>query len=676
MSELKELKNITQAQLAGKLHLGQADSPDLGTRGMQALFDAHPNLNTDTINENARIQNENNAQLQKSMNLDKQALTTLIEKCDQAREQQITQVNDTLTQRIAFEEEALASHKGNGRNPHQVTKEQVGLGNCDNTSDEMKPASAAVRALLDTKQDRAEGMGLSRNDYSDADKALVARIEDKADTANVLTLDNESAYVPTLPTHPCTKGYADNVALQAGAVSSVFGRAGQVVPLAGDYTAEMVGAAPAVHGHLSGAFTAGHLPAIHDGNVLEDSGVSVSQLVPTARTVNGKALTDDIVLVPSDIGAMSTMTCATASSLGAVKVGENLAITEDGVLSALPSGKKYQKIVIGCVNAGHTEKDVDYLCDGVNDQVEINAALNQLSDGGEVFIREGVYNIGAMIEVPFTYVTLCGNGFATVLKRTFAGSDASPGLIRTAKNYCTFRDFRIAGNASSYSGTDNYGLDLAGRYERASNLFIESCSGYGIYGRSNTCMIQNCTFAGNGYAIGIKGTGALVVGNMINSSSKLGIQITGQYANVTGNLVSGCAQDGISVTGNYNTVSSNTVLQSTLGAGIYLHSECAYNLLSANSCYACMCDGIRIEGRANAVTANLILGNSSIGVNIISGNSNCITGNMAKKNINGDVTLGTDARNNAVSNNVTTISIANNGGSTNLVSANLVRTAN
>ena len=44
------------------------------------------------------------------------------------------------------------------------------------------------------------------------------------------------------------KDYVDNVILEGGAVTSVFGRAGEVKAQAGDYTADMVGAAPAGFG--------------------------------------------------------------------------------------------------------------------------------------------------------------------------------------------------------------------------------------------------------------------------------------------------------------------------------------------------------------------------------------------------------------------------------------------
>lgn len=45
---------------------------------------------------------------------------------------------------------SLNSHINNKENPHEVTKEQVGLGNVDNTSDIDKPISTATQEALDT----------------------------------------------------------------------------------------------------------------------------------------------------------------------------------------------------------------------------------------------------------------------------------------------------------------------------------------------------------------------------------------------------------------------------------------------------------------------------------------------------------------------------------------------
>lgn len=69
-----------------------------------------------------------------------------------------------------------------------VTKEDVGLGNVDNTSDEDKPISTAQQAALDAK----------------------------ANKADVIQKDNVTPYTPTQPYHPATKDYTDKSV--AGAV--------------------------------------------------------------------------------------------------------------------------------------------------------------------------------------------------------------------------------------------------------------------------------------------------------------------------------------------------------------------------------------------------------------------------------------------------------------------------
>lgn len=45
----------------------------------------------------------------------------------------------------------LSAHTSNFANPHNTTKAQVGLGNCDNTSDANKPVSGPQQAALDLK---------------------------------------------------------------------------------------------------------------------------------------------------------------------------------------------------------------------------------------------------------------------------------------------------------------------------------------------------------------------------------------------------------------------------------------------------------------------------------------------------------------------------------------------
>lgn len=60
----------------------------------------------------------------------------------------------TNEQDIAINKGTMDAHIANVSNPHQVTKAQVGLGNCDNTSDLDKPVSTAQQTALDGKVDK------------------------------------------------------------------------------------------------------------------------------------------------------------------------------------------------------------------------------------------------------------------------------------------------------------------------------------------------------------------------------------------------------------------------------------------------------------------------------------------------------------------------------------------
>lgn len=52
-----------------------------------------------------------------------------------------------------YTDSELTKHINNTSNPHNVTKAQVGLGNCDNTSDANKPISTATQDALNNKAD-------------------------------------------------------------------------------------------------------------------------------------------------------------------------------------------------------------------------------------------------------------------------------------------------------------------------------------------------------------------------------------------------------------------------------------------------------------------------------------------------------------------------------------------
>lgn len=64
-------------------------------------------------------------------------------------------------------EDDIAAHKDDTDNPHNVTKEQLGLDKVDNTADADKPISIAQQDALNDKVDKVEDKGLSTNDFTD-----------------------------------------------------------------------------------------------------------------------------------------------------------------------------------------------------------------------------------------------------------------------------------------------------------------------------------------------------------------------------------------------------------------------------------------------------------------------------------------------------------------------------
>ena len=103
---------------------------------------------------------------------------------------------------------AIGNHVNNNNNPHQVTKNQLGLGNVNNTSDVDKPLSSAAREALGTKLGKAEadvllsnkvdkvpGMGLSSNDFTEYFKDLIVEADYRIGEVSLLLTDNADTLV-------------------------------------------------------------------------------------------------------------------------------------------------------------------------------------------------------------------------------------------------------------------------------------------------------------------------------------------------------------------------------------------------------------------------------------------------------------------------------------------------
>ncbi|MEN6512495.1 glycosyl hydrolase family 28-related protein, partial [Methanoculleus sp.] len=90
-----------------------------------------------------------------------------------------------------------------------------------------------------------------------------------------------------------------------------------------------------------------------------------------------------------------------------------------------------------------SKNQADYVCDGVDDQAEIQAALSALPDGGTVVLSDGTFNCAGVI-APAAGTTLSGQGpDATFLKFTHDGR------INIDREYVTLDGFHVQGNGYS-----------------------------------------------------------------------------------------------------------------------------------------------------------------------------------------------------------------------------------
>ncbi len=161
------------------------------------------------------------------------------------------------------------SHLIDTSNPHNVTKAQIGLNNADNTSDANKPISTAAQTALDLKEDKInKGASLgyapldvnSKVPLENINDALLGNVHYQGlwnattNTPNLDVVEGKGHYYICTNTSEATRygivfntgdwiisdgtnwGKVDNT----DAVSSVFGRNGNVTAQSGDYNTGQV----------------------------------------------------------------------------------------------------------------------------------------------------------------------------------------------------------------------------------------------------------------------------------------------------------------------------------------------------------------------------------------------------------------------------------------------------
>jgi len=305
-------------------------------------------------------------------------------------------------------------------------------------------------------------------------------------------------------------------------------------------------------------------------------------------------------------------------------------------------GKRVARFTIGTTQNGWTAGEVDYLCDGVDDQEEIIQALNDLPEtGGEVVILDGTYNITASINIPKDNVSLRGNGNATILKRMYNSTSTKSGptarglITLNEKSGCKIQGLQIDGNRATYTASSNCGIYLSSSSDNTvtGNTCNNSYYGIFLHSSSNDNTITGNTCNNNSY-LGIYLYGSrnsTVTGNTCNNNSYLGIFLDSSSNDntITGNTCNNNSSSGIDLySSSNNTVTNNTCTNNNYGIWLYNSNN---NTITGNTCTNNYY-GIDLYSSSNNTITGNTCNNNSYGIYLASSCNNTVTGNTCNNN--------------------------------------------
>ncbi|MFZ1250095.1 MAG: hypothetical protein WAR37_01450 [Candidatus Microsaccharimonas sp.] len=297
-----------------------------------------------------------------------------------------------------------------------LNKAAVGLSNVDNTSDNNKPISTAVQSALNTKVDaNSLSVVATSGSYSDlSNKPVIPAVSDASTTAKgVIQLAGDLGGTASAPTVPGLSAKEPSVA--SGTTTDFY---------RGDKTWQPLNKA-----------------AVGLGNVDNTSDLNkpISNSVQTA--LNAKASSTIAITGTNSITGGGDLTTNRSISLvndantpGATKYYGTDSVGTKGFFD-LPASGSGTYAALGNKTIGFNGSGADYICDGVNDQVEIQQAINAVTTAGGGIIRfqAGVYDIRATITLPKNpklklqgaYVTKTGFGGTTLKVNTSVSPNLS-----------------------------------------------------------------------------------------------------------------------------------------------------------------------------------------------------------------------------------------------------------
>jgi len=285
--------------------------------------------------------------------------------------------------------------------------------------------------------------------------------------------------------------------------------------------------------------------------------------------------------------------------------------------------------------------EADYRCNGTNDHVQIQAALDKLpATGGEVFLLDGTYNVEVTLTMD-SYQTLRGTGQNTILTTTTAAVDiiTATGGAGSEKVGILIADLTVDGSVGGAIFNDIGIFWTYVDYSTISNVWVLDNHEEGIFlDTSDFNRIVGNRVSGSSWDnIYIQDSHKnTITANVVEDGQSTGINLYGNAATssfntVVGNVVQG-NWGGITVYYSGDNTISDNVIQGNDGVGIYI-SESSRSTITDNLIQGSGMDGIGSFGVFESVISNNIIRlNDYNGIGLFWADNNSIIGNVVLEN--------------------------------------------
>ena len=251
--------------------------------------------------------------------------------------------------------------------------------------------------------------------------------------------------------------------------------------------------------------------------------------------------------------------------------------------------------LVGSAAYGWKSYEVDFLCDGVDDQVEINNAINLVTQrngehgGGRVVILDGTYNINGDV------IAGAGSGNADINKPVeLYGSGNVVFNLQTNTSTTPERNYRveISRNRSSVENIRFAATGIKQTPEASSGCYAHDCASFSL---------SRCSFSLCGATLTRCYYASVTDNYFVDGYDGVDVD-RGSYNSITGNRITG-TQDAISVVLEQgDTISGNTIRVNTSTSGARVKSH---------GVSVSQCDRITVSGNTVLATYRAVYVNNS-----------------------------------------------------------------